>query len=294
MPVSGGTAVVVRSEGCERHGDTHGFNRPRRQHPGLCKPRKHPRRLTEPTLGGFTVELNHFPSGILPACIPDRDVDVHKLPGFDALGAQAYKLAFEPGIGEPGAKGVLNRVRLEGLEVPIAHIDVLGIAVEFRAAKIGRRRVIRQPVGNRVGQSSTGRDGTREHIGQGVPALHAARPAVEHRLDRLLPVNGFEPGHVDDVRGVEDNDDLGEVGRDRGDHGRFQLRQAVAAGHVGIVLVLSGGATNEYNRLARNRCCLTDNIVGERHLVLKPGLGCPSAAAVVEGMRRNPGFVDGH
>ena len=127
-----------------------------------------------------------------------------------------------------------------------------------------------------------------EYVQNGIAALLTALPDVEHGGGIKLP----DPAHVQNVPGVQENRGPWKVPADQREHVPLRLREQKAPGFRAVVLVLAGGAADQNQRDVRFLRRPADQVLREGHFLLEPGLGCPALSGV-EGMRLQPGFVDG-
>ena len=129
---------------------------------------------------------------------------------------------------------------------------------------------------------------TGKHVQNGVAALLAALPDIEHGGGVKLP----DPVHVHDVPGVQKNRGPGEIAADKAEHVALRLGKQEASGFGAVVLVLTGGAADQDQRNIGVLGRAADQVLGKGHLLLKPGLGGPALSGV-EGMVLKPSLIGG-
>ena len=243
-----------------------------------------PRGLSEGPLGGACVDLDNLLSGD-GAGVPDRNRERDRL---RRMGGEGLRLHPERCIGEAEAEGIEHFVRAEGLKVAVADIEVLGLDVfSLRAEAVVRWPEV-DAFRDGVRQVSGGGYITGKHVQNGVAALLAALPDIEHGGGVKLP----DPAHVHDVPGIQENRGSGKVAADKAEHVPLRLGKQEASGFGAVVLVLTGGAADQDQRNVGVLGRAADQVLGKGHLLLKPGLGGPALSGV-EGMVLKPSLIGG-
>ena len=132
------------------------------------------------------------------------------------------------------------------------------------AAEAERGGIVAVAHGDGVRELAARGDGAREHVDEGVPALHAALPDVDEGGE-LVPV-AAEQRQVDDVAAVQHDDRLTEGGGHRVEQGAFLVGEVIAALFELVFAVLArGAAEDDQGDLALARGALREH-AGNRHL----------------------------
>ena len=176
----------------------------------------------QPPLGRAEIELDHF----LPRPVPD----------VGHLGADLNYSVFRPGlqdlqskagVGQAEAEGIANPLRRarQGLEIPVAHIDILGVFhIVCGVVEMLRGWVVVQVPGKGVRQLAAGIGLSGQQGGDGASALHTALIGQQHGGN---PVVLIEPGDVHDAAHVQHHGHPVKGGADLVHHGALSVRQVI-------------------------------------------------------------------
>ena len=103
------------------------------------------------------------------------------------------------GIAQAVAEGIEHLLPVEGLEPPVAYIDVLLVLVGLGVAEAGRAGIGLIAFGHGVRQVAAGGCLAAEQIGGGVSAFHAPLPEDHHRAEGIV----LHKAQVDEGADVE-------------------------------------------------------------------------------------------
>ena len=240
--------------------------------------------LPERALGGAAVDLDDLLSRS-GARVADRDRERN---GLRRPGREGCHIHPEARIREAEAEGIEHLLRTEGLKVAVADIEVLGLDVLGLRAEAPERGPVLDPFGNGVRQAAGGADVAGEHVQHGIAALLTALPDIEHGGRVIFP----DPAHVHDVPGVQKHGGPGKIPADQPQHVPLRVREQKAPRLRAVVLILAGGAPDQNQRGVGFLRRPADQLLGEGHLLLKPGFGGPALPGI-EGVILQPGLIDG-
>ena len=196
-----------------------------------------PQGLPQFALGRFHVGLHHFfaraAAGVL-----------HQGGHYHVVPTEGHALCLhrEGGVAQAKPKGELHRVRGKSFKVPVPHIDVLGVAVEFQPQKVLGAGIILIPVGYGVGEAAAGVHLPGEHVRGGVAAFHATLPQEKG------PVQGvfFQPGKVQNAPRIDEHHGVGKGLCHLGQHGLFLRSEVIASRLQGIFAGFPSGPANDH------------------------------------------------
>ena len=236
--VAGGAGVVIAGQVVHRELLIQHLAFPGLEQLGLFIGAQHPGSFAQNALGRGAVHLHHFLAGVAAGVLHG---------GFhpDGVAAQLHLdiLQSEGSVGQAKAKGELDLVLGEGLEVAVAHVNVLGVDVGVVAQEVGGAGMVLIAVGDGVGELAAGSHGAGEHIGHSVSALHAALPHHQRGGDGIL----LQPGQVHDAAGIDEHHGLCEGACHLGEQLPLRLGEVIAAGLQGVLPVLAGGAADDHH-----------------------------------------------
>ena len=169
-------------------------------------------------------------------------------------------------VAQTEAERELDRFRGKRLEVAVANVNVLGVAVEVLAEKIPGARVILVALCDGIRQLAAGVDFSGEHVRRGVAALHAALPHEKSRADRVL----VKPRQIHHAARVNDNGHAGEGGRYLREERFFLLCQVIAAGFERILARFACRPPDDDQGGSAARGRLVHGGICERHLLKVP------------------------
>ena len=154
--------------------------------------------LLEQAPGGGVVELNHLLARTVPS-IGHPDGRLY----FAVFRPGAHRLQSKAGVGQPVAKGIADLLRRprEGLKVPVAHIDVLGVLhIVGGVVEMLGGGVVGQIPGKGIGQLAARIGFSGEQRRNGRAPLHASLIGQQNRGDAIVLA---EPGDIHHAAHVE-------------------------------------------------------------------------------------------
>ena len=270
--ISGDPAVIIGCQEGERQTETQRFRFTGSQQTGFPKREKSPYRFAKGSLRGAAIDLNYFLAGTQSG-VSDRYIYPDT---FRKLYRKGGCLHGKCRIRQTEAKGIENLFRGKGLKIPVTDIDVLSLNVFCSGTEIGSRGPVGNIAGNGVCQMAGGSHITGQSIQDGVAAFLPALPHVQNRSRGKFT----DPAHIDDVAGVEEDNRLRKVLTNPMQHIALGIRQKKAARCISIVLVLAGRPSDDYQRDIRLLRAGLNQLIRKRHLLLKPGFGCPALSGV--------------
>ena len=286
-PFSRHSQIIVGRHGVHRELHRHFSRLSRRQKRCLRKSCQLPPGSSQLSLWRLHIHLHHFPAGVFGSRI--LHLNRHGQLSVTADGSQGpYP---EAGVGKSVSKGELHLFRTEGFKIPVAHINVLLMDIFPAAAVIGVGRIILQLPGNGVRQLSGRRHFPGQHIRRRVSTLDAALPHIDDAAHRVRIVL-LQPAHVNDVGHVHHHHRLLKTGGDLPYHIPLLAGEQIASFRRLVIPVLTGGSSDDDQRLICSLGRRPDQLLADSHLLLIPGFSCPDSAAVVKGMLLQPGRVN--
>ena len=150
---------------------------------------------------------------------------------------QALRPDLEVGIAQAEAEGIQHGLRMP-VEPAVAHVDALGVVVVLFAAEIGAAGVVLIVSGDGVGQPAGGALLPRQHVGDGVAALHAALP-YDHQCRQLVAV-ALRPAQIHDAAHVQEHHHAAESAGHLAQEHALLVGEVVAALGQGVLPVLTG------------------------------------------------------
>ena len=203
---------------------------------------------------------------------------------------EAERLDGKIRIAQPIAEGIKHAFRCEGFEKAVADEDVLGVIVVNFAEEIVSAWVILIAVGNRVSEPAAGIYDAREHVSQGIAALHSALPGIDHSLDAILVAS--KPGQVDNIAAIKNNYSTGKSRGHLIEQFLFVSCEVEAAGLEHIFAILAGRAANNDDGFVISGGSLSDHILTDRHFLEIAGPVCPEAFKRRIGITPFPVYLD--
>ncbi len=201
---------------------------------------QHPQRLIQFSFRSRAPELHDLLAGQRPG-VGNGDRRLR----FVSSMAQAFGFQSKACVAQAEAEGIEHLVGVL-IEIPIAHIDALGVVVIRLAAEVRGAGVVLIAAGDGVRELAAGRHRPGQHIRHGVAALHAALPD-DHQGGE--PVGVFlRPGHVHDIADVQQHHDPGKRGGDRIQQDTLLVGEVVAALGEGVLPILSRGTADHNQR----------------------------------------------
>ena len=249
---------------------------------GLFEAHKDAGGLAQLALGGFHVELDD--AGAAAGAFIFHG---NKAGHFAVLPLDALRGDGEIRIAEAVAEGIEDLFRREGLEIPVADVDVLLLDVPLEGPEVGRGGIIADALCDGVGQVAVRVHVAAQNVHDAPAAFLTALPDVGDGGGIIL----LHPGHVDDIADVEEHNGLSEGACDGLQHLLLVLREPPAARGVLVVLVLAGGAADEDDGGVGCLGGVAGDLVRDGHFSLEPGLAGPALAGI-EGVVLDPGVVE--
>ena len=263
----------------------------------LSESGQHPQGLVQPSLGRMTPEPHDLLTEQRPGV---RDGD-RRLRFISSM-VQTFDLQGKVCIAQTETEGIEYLVGVL-IEIPIAHIDALGVVVIRLAAEVRGAGVVLIAAGDRIAEPAAGCHRTGQYVHHGVAALHTALPD-DHQGGELVPVF-LGPGQVHDIADIQQHHDPGEGRRDRVQHRALLVGQIVASLGERVLPIFSRGASDHHQRglgglrgllyqrgLQRHlgvvhRPVAPPAVVGHVVLLLRPGL----IGSQHIGVERQPGLA---
>ena len=160
---------------------------------------------------------------------------------------------FEIRVRQAVAKRIIDLlvIRVKGLKIPVAHIDVFRVIyIAGRFVERLRARVILIRFGPRINQFAGGVHVAHKDIGGSKSALHTGLPTYQHSIHARDVV---DPAGICHSANVQHNDDLVKFCRHAGNEFFFGIAEVVVALGRRTVAAFRGIPADCHNR--RVRCC---------------------------------------
>ncbi|MNI54930.1 hypothetical protein D3C73_1098520 [compost metagenome] len=116
-------------------------------------------------------------------------------------------------------------------------------------------------------------------------------PGVDHACNRMDIVRIIQPAHIHNIRHIQHDNRLLEVGCHLLQHVLLIIGQPVASLLIGIVLILARRTADHHDSFIRLPPGFRHQLACQRHFLLMPRLCGPTASPVIERVGLDPFLI---